>query len=121
QISLGQSGDAQKNPRPLLCRSARPIRERRLRRRYGKIDIAAVAVRDLRIRLSCRRFNVVEIFAANRFNELAIDNIPDLEWLSAHGMRKSKHMLESSRMRWHARLCALPDKDCCCREGAICN
>src|SRR5437588_2521254 len=103
EIALDQIGDAQKNPRPLLRRRARPIRERLLRRGHGKIDIAAVAVRGLRIRLSRRWLNVVQIFSTERPNKLAVDEILNLEWLSAHGMWKSKHMLESSRMRGHIR------------------
>ena len=84
EIALDQIGDAQKNPRPLLRRRARPIRERLLRRGHGKIDIARVAVRNLRVRLSCRRLDIVEIFPANGVNELAVDEVFDLSWLFLH-------------------------------------
>jgi hypothetical protein len=43
---------------------ARPLDERFLGGRHRKIDIAHIAVRDLRLRLSRRRFHVVEIFSA---------------------------------------------------------
>src|SRR6266446_1977429 len=122
EIALDQIGDAQKNPRPLLRRRARPIRERFLRRGYCKIDIAAVAVRDLRIRLSRRRLNVVEIFSTERPNKLAVDEILNVEWLSAHGMRKSKHMLESSRMRGACGLSrtGISTRDARTRTGRLC-
>ncbi len=63
---------------------ARPLDERFLRGRHRKIDIARIAVGDLRVRLSRRRFDVVEIFSADRLNELTIDEITDLEWFGAH-------------------------------------
>ena len=43
-----------------------------------QLDIAAVAVRDLRIGLARRRLDVVEILAADRLNELAVDKVSDL-------------------------------------------
>ena len=79
EIALDQVGDAQKNARPLRRRRARPIRERFLRRGDGQIDIATVAVGDLRIRFAGRRFDVVEIFPADRLNKLAVDEVLNLE------------------------------------------
>src|SRR6266699_1837905 len=51
------------------------VRERLLRRGDGKIDITAIAIRDLRIRLPRRRFDVVEIFSADRLNKLAVNEV----------------------------------------------
>ena len=45
---------------------------------------------DLRIRLARRRLDVVEIFAADRLNELAVDEVSDLEWFSGHGRSLNK-------------------------------
>ena len=47
--------------------------------RYGdsKINVARVAVRDLRIRFASRRLDVVEILAANRLDKLTVDKILD--------------------------------------------
>src|SRR6516165_595090 len=36
-----------------------------------------VAVRDLRVRLASRRFDVIEIFSADRFDEFAVDKVAD--------------------------------------------
>ncbi len=78
EIAFDQLCDAKKNFRALRGRFPRPINERLLRRSGGKIDIARVAVRDLRIRLARRRFDVVEIFSTDRLSKLAIDEISDL-------------------------------------------
>src|SRR5205814_3179312 len=49
--------------------------KRLLRRGNCEIDFARIAVGDLRIGLSCSRLDVVEIFAADRVNELAVDEV----------------------------------------------
>ena len=68
--------------RRMRDRSAAGVRdqlgERFLRRGDGQFDIATVAVRDLRIRLARRRLDVVEIFAADRLDELAVDEVLNL-------------------------------------------
>src|SRR3954452_20120165 len=79
QVALDQVGYAKKNLRPLLRGGFRPGGEGFLRSRHCELDVAAVAFRNLRIRLARRRFDVVEIFCADRLNELAIDEIADLE------------------------------------------
>ena len=60
----------------------------RLQTGDGKVNIVRVAIRDLRVRLASRRFNVIEIFPADRFDELAVDKVADLERLGAHGSSK---------------------------------
>ena len=57
---------------------------------YGdsKINVARVAVRDLRIRFASRRLDVVEILAAYRFGKLPVDKIADSLKLCVHEIRK---------------------------------
>src|SRR6187399_1937438 len=80
QIALDQVGDAQKNLRSFCCSFFRPIGEGFLRRGHGKIDIARVAVRYLRIRLAGCRLDVVEILAADRLDKSAIDEVLNSAW-----------------------------------------
>src|SRR5207249_8824240 len=75
KIALDQIRNAQKNTRPVRCRGLRPHCKRLLRRGNGEIDIARIAVSDQRIGLSCSRLDVVEIFAADRVKELAVDEV----------------------------------------------
>src|SRR5205823_6104386 len=101
EIALDQIGDAQENARSIRRRRARPIRECFFRRGYGQLDIARVAVRNLRVGLPRRRFDIVEIFSADWRNELAIDEVFDLESLGAHGFEerlnpKSSRSIKSS-------------------------
>src|SRR5439155_18466952 len=73
-----QIGDTEQNFRALYCGRARPIRECILCCGHGKIDIGSIAIGDLGIRFARRRLNIVEIFPAERFNELAVDEISNL-------------------------------------------
>src|ERR1051325_8043590 len=84
QIALNQIGDAKKNLRSLAGRFLRPIRKSFLRSRDGKIDILFSAVGDLRVRLAGRGLDVVEIFAAERLDELAVDEVFDSWELILH-------------------------------------
>ena len=77
QITLNQVGDAQENFRALRRRFSRPFRKRLLRCSDGKVDIARVAVRDLRVGFSRCGFDVVEITPADRLNKLAVDEVLD--------------------------------------------
>ena len=45
---------------------------------HRKLNIAAIAVRDLRIRLSRSRLDIVEILATKRLNKLPVDKVSDL-------------------------------------------
>ena len=78
QIALDQVGDAEKNSRSLRRGCVRPIRERFLGRGDRQLDVAAVAVGDLRIRLAGRRLDVVEILSADWRYELTVDEVLDL-------------------------------------------
>ena len=61
-----------------------PIRKSFLGRGHGKIDIARVAVGDLRVRLARRRLDVIEILAADRLDEFTVDEILNSGRFSAH-------------------------------------
>src|SRR5207248_3311128 len=80
EIALGQIDDAQENARSIRRRRARPIRECFFRGDDGQLDIARIAIRNLRIRFARRRLDVVEIFSAKRRKELAVDEVADLKW-----------------------------------------
>ena len=58
--------------------------------RYGdsKINVARVAVRDLRIRFASCRFNIVEVSTGDRLDKSAVDEVLDLEYLSMHNREK---------------------------------
>ena len=88
EIALDQVGDAQENARPLRRRRARPFGKRFVCGGHGQFDIATVAIRDLRIRLAGGRLDIVEILAADRRNELAVDEVTDAHGFSMHGMRR---------------------------------
>jgi uncharacterized membrane protein YphA (DoxX/SURF4 family) len=77
QIALDEIGNAQKDLRSFLARCFGPVGECILRRSHGKIDIFFPAVGNLRVRLAGRRLDIVEIFAADRLDELAIDVVTD--------------------------------------------
>lgn len=57
--------------------------------RYGdsKINVARVAVRDLRIRLAGRRFNIVEVSSADRLDKFAVDEVLDFNLFRVHGSK----------------------------------
>src|SRR5439155_7176511 len=95
KVALDQISNAQKNTRPVRCRGLRPLYKRLLRRGNGEIDIARIAVSDLRIGPSCSRLDVVEIFAADRLHELAVDEVLDFLSLLCH-VERSRDILYTS-------------------------
>ena len=68
-------------------------------RSNGNINIVRVAVCNLRIRLTCRGLDIVEVSATDRLDELAVDKILDLEWLGAHGEAKCKPSSSTSNVQ----------------------
>jgi len=87
-IAFDQLRDAQKNFGALRRRSFRPIGKRLLACSDRKIDIARVAIRDLRMRFTGRRLDVVEIATPDRLDEFAIDEVADSLKLCVHEIRK---------------------------------
>ena len=78
---------------------------------------------DLRIWFARRRLDVVEILAADRLNELPVDEVLNLEWFSAHdreilGVVVAKSMLRGElKRRTPGRLTLSesgPVRRCCC-------
>jgi hypothetical protein len=84
QITLDQFSDAQKNACPFRRWFSRPIRKRRLRCRDCEIDITSVTSCHLRVWLSGRRFDVIEIFSADWLDKLAVDEIVDPDNFGVH-------------------------------------
>src|SRR5882757_5831430 len=75
KVALNQIRNPQKNRRPVRRGHLRPPCKCFFRCSDGEIDIARITVSDLRIGLSCSRLDVVEIFAADRVNELSFDEV----------------------------------------------
>src|SRR5688572_31761122 len=81
EIALNEIGNPQKKPGPVGRRRAGPFRKRLLSRGHGQFDVAAIALRDLRIRLAGRWLDVLQVFSAGGLDESAVDEVADLEWL----------------------------------------
>ena len=84
QIALDQVGDAQQDPGAIRRRCFRPSRKSSFGRSHGKLDVARLAIGNERIRFAGRRFDVIEIFSAERLDELAVDEVADLNGFGRH-------------------------------------
>src|SRR5205814_3878589 len=79
EIALDQVRDAQENFRSLRRWQARPLGKRLLGGGYGNLDIASIAVGDLRVGFASRRLDIIEKSATDRLDKLAINEISNLD------------------------------------------
>src|SRR5262249_36188845 len=95
--ALDQLSNAQEKIRAFGCGSFRPIAKGFLRCGDRKVNVACIAIGHLRIGLTCSRFDVVEVSAADWFDEFAVDEVANSKLLSAHAT-ENKRVFEGSRI-----------------------
>ena len=78
EIAFDQVGNMQQKFRSLRSGFFGPINKRLLCDSDGGFYIAAVAIRDLRIRFASGRFDIVEVLSADWLYELTVDEVLDL-------------------------------------------